>query len=107
MSKYTRGDIVLVDLNPVKGHEQGNKRPVLVINNFPLPGGINTILSITTKAKSYPLEVTLDNRTTTQGIIQCYQIRTLDLDKRNAVFLEHAPNDIVDTCVDYVSRLIG
>lgn len=28
-----RGDIVLVDLEPVKGSEQGKKRPCLVIQN--------------------------------------------------------------------------
>lgn len=106
MSKFSKGDIVLVNLNPIKGHEQGNERPALVINMYPLPGGINIILPITTKAKSYPLEVLLDARTTTQGVVQCFQIRTLDLDKRDAVFLEHAPADIVDTCSEYVMRLI-
>ena len=107
MSKFNKGDIVLVDLNPVKGHEQGNERPVLVVNSYPLPGGINIIAPITTKGKSYPLEVLLDSRTKTQGVVQCFQIRTLDLNKRNARFLEHAPTDIVDECIDYITRLIN
>ena len=29
---FSTGDIVKVDLNPIKGHEQGNYRPVLVVN---------------------------------------------------------------------------
>ena len=62
---FNKGDIVKVDLNPAKGHEQVNFRPVLVMNTVPLPGGLNTILPITSKQKSYPFEVELDSRTTT------------------------------------------
>ena len=103
--KFRRGNIVRVDMNPVSGHEQGNIRPVLVMNDVPLPGGINIVLPITTKEKSYPLEVELDNRTTTQGVILCFQMRTLDLNARHAVFVENAPQDIVELCHDYIGRL--
>lgn len=105
MSNFTIGDIVLVDLNPTKGHEQQNKRPVLVMNGVPLPGGMNIVLPITSKVKSYPLDVTLDRRTKTQGTIMCYQIRAVDLASRQAVFLEKAPSDIVQCCSDYINRL--
>ena len=99
------GDIVLVNLNPAKGHEQQNIRPVLIMNSVPLPGGLNIILPITSKVKSYPLDVSLDRRTKTQGTIMCYQIRTLDLATRNARYLETVPQDIVQCCSDYINRL--
>lgn len=102
---FSKGDIVKVNLNPAKGHEQGNYRPVLVMNSVPLPGGLNIILPITSKQKSYPLEVELDDRTSTQGVVLCFQIRTVDLTKRGAKFLEKAPADIVETCNDYLHRL--
>ena len=102
---FFRGDIVKVSLNPIQGHEQGNYRPVLVINSVPLPGGLNIVLPITSKNKSYPLEVELDSRTSTKGVVLCFQVRTLDLVKRNAVFLEKAPKDIVELCNEYLHRL--
>ena len=102
---FNKGDIVKVDLNPIKGHEQGNYRPVLVMNTVPLPGELNIILSITSKQKSYPLEVELDSRTATQGVVLCFQVRTVDLARRGAIFTEKAPSDIVDTCNDYLHRL--
>ncbi len=102
---FNRGDIVLVNLNPVKGHEQGEYRPVLVMNSVPLPGGINIILPISTKKKSYPLEVELDSRTTTRGVVLCFQIRTVDLVGRAAKFVEKAPDDIVEICNNYLHRL--
>lgn len=102
---FSKGDIVKVDLNPTKGHEQGNFRPVLVMNSVPLPGGLNIVLPITSKQKSYPLEVELDSRTVTQGVILCFQIRTVDLVTRGAKLIEKAPADVVDLCNDYLHRL--
>lgn len=102
---FKKGDIVKVDLNPTKGHEQGNYRPVLVMNSVPLPGGVNIVLPITSKEKSYPLEVELDGRTITQGVVLCFQIRTVDLASRKAKIIEKAPADIVSTCNNYLHRL--
>ena len=102
---FNKGDIVKVDLNPTRGHEQGNFRPALVMNTVPLPGGLNIVLPITSKQKSYPLEVELDDRTTTQGVVLCFQVRTVDLARREAKFIEKAPSDIVETCNDYLHRL--
>lgn len=102
---FKKGDIVKVNLNPTKGHEQGNYRPVLVMNSVPLPGGLNIVLPITSKEKSYPLEVELDGRTTTQGVILCFQIRTVDLKSRKAKIIEKAPVDIVNTCNNFLHRL--
>lgn len=102
---FSKGDIVKVDLNPIKGHEQGNYRPVLVMNAVPLPGGLNIVLPITSKKKTYPLEVELDDRTATQGIVLCFQVRTVDLASRGAKVIEKAPPDIVAMCNDYLHRL--
>lgn len=104
---FSRGDIVKVNLNPSRGHEQGNYRPVLIMNSVPLPGGVYTILPITSHNRPYPLEVELDDRTETSGVVLCFQIRTLDLSARNARFIERAPDDIIETCSEYVSRLVS
>lgn len=102
---FTKGDIATVNLNPIKGHEQGNYRPVLVMNTILLPGNLNTVLPITSHKKSFPLEVELDWRTKTQGVVLCFQVRTLDLNKRHASFVEKAPKDIVDMCNNYLHRV--
>ena len=102
---FKKGDIVKANLNPTKGHEQSNYRPLLVMNSVPLPGGANIVLPITSNTKSYPLEVKLDDRTETKGVVQCFQIRTLDLKARGGVLIERAPEDIVELCNDYLHRL--
>lgn len=103
--RFHKGDIVKVDLNPTAGHEQGNFRPVVVMNSVPLPGDINVVLPITTKPKTYPLEVELDDRTVTQGVVLCFQVRTLDLAARGARLVEKAPEDIISLCSEYMHRL--
>ncbi len=102
---FKKGDIVKANLNPTKGHEQGEYRPLLVMNSVPLPGGLNIVLPITSHPKSYPLEVELDSRTKTQGVVLCFQIRTVDLNARSASLIEQAPDDIVELCNDYLHRL--
>ena len=84
--KFKRGDIIKLNFNPTKGHEQGNFRPALVMNFFPLPGDLNIVLPITSKEKNYPFEVELDERTKTKGCILCFQVRTIDATKRGACF---------------------
>ncbi len=103
---FRRGDIVRVNFNSISGHEQGNFRPALVMNDLPIPGNLQIVLPITTKEKSYPLEVELDERTNTKGVILCFQPRTLDLNARRAVIIERAPEEIVETCYDYIKRLL-
>lgn len=60
--KFKRGDIIKLNFNPTKGHEQGNFRPALVMNFFPLPGDLNIVLPITSKEKNYPFESPYDRR---------------------------------------------
>ena len=105
--KFERGDIIKLNFNPTKGHEQGNFRPALVMNFFPLPGDLNIVLPITTKEKNYPFEVELDARTKTTGCVLCFQVRTIDVKKREAYFVEKAPQDIVEKCADFLTRLIS
>lgn len=55
-----RGEIWLAELNPIRGHEQGGKRPVLVISANPLndsPADLVIALPITTTLRGIPFHV--------------------------------------------------
>lgn len=107
MIKAKQGEIYKVNLNPVSGHEQANYRPVIVlqVTGLPVPGNTTIVAPITSAAKKYPLQVSLDDRTKTQGTVLCTQLRTLDLEARNARLIEEAPSDIVFECCDIVKHL--
>lgn len=59
-----RGEVWLVDLNPVRGHEQGLTRPALVISNDEFnngPAGLVVVVPLTTKERQrMPLRVPID-----------------------------------------------
>ena len=81
-----RGDIYLVDLNPVRGREQAGRRPVLVlsvnaINRLPL---VVTVV-IGTKGENvvrdYPTNVrlsTAESGLPMETVFLCFQLRSLD-----------------------------
>jgi len=87
-----RGQIVLAELDPVRGSEQNKTRPVLVISNnarndvISRSGrGVLTVLPISSKVDSvYPFQVLLT--TDESGLpkdskVQCEQIRALDFSR--------------------------
>ncbi|MBI3420913.1 MAG: type II toxin-antitoxin system PemK/MazF family toxin [Candidatus Sungbacteria bacterium] len=56
-----RGDIVWINFNPTRGHEQVHKRPALVLSPKPYneKRGMLVACPITSKVKNYPFEVEL------------------------------------------------
>jgi mRNA interferase MazF len=62
MTKITRGEIWLVDLNPVRGHEQAGKRPCLIVSVDLFnqgASGLAVVLPITSKKKGIPFHVAI------------------------------------------------
>jgi mRNA interferase MazF len=59
-----RGEVWLVDLNPVRGHEQGWQRPALILSNDQFnngPAGLVVVVPLTTTERpKMPLRVRID-----------------------------------------------
>ncbi|HHK67049.1 PemK family transcriptional regulator [Candidatus Acetothermia bacterium] len=83
----TRGDIYLADLSPVRGHEQGGLRPVLVIQNDVGNEHSSTtiVAAITSRTKRrMPVHVTVsaeESGLPRDSIILLEQIRTIDKER--------------------------
>lgn len=92
-----QGDIIKINFNPTKGHEQQGYRPALVISNnfFNKVTNMSILCPITNTNNDFPLHVPLDGRTKTTGVILCEHIKSLDISERNAVFIEKLPKDIL------------
>ena len=83
--RIKRGDIVLANLNPVTGSEQGSIRPVLIIqNDISNEFSPTTIIAPVTSAKcdkEYPTDVFIskqDSKLNKDSRILLNQIRTID-----------------------------
>ena len=86
-----RGDIVWINFNPTRGHEQKGKRPALVISPKLYNGktGLMLVCPITSKAKGYPFEVAVFvEKKPSVALID--QIRSVDWMERKVKKIEKA-----------------
>jgi mRNA interferase MazF len=94
----SRGDIVYLDFDLTKGHEQRGHRPAFVIS--PLGYNEKTSLAlfmpITKQQKGYPFEVLLPSGLMIQGVILTDQIKCLDWKARGVQFVESAPESVIE-----------
>ncbi|HEY2454936.1 MAG TPA: type II toxin-antitoxin system PemK/MazF family toxin [Scandinavium sp.] len=88
-----QGDIWLCDMEPIAGHEQGGKCPVLIISSdaFNQRTGLPVVFPITqgggfARRRGFAYELPAGGRIT--GVIRCDQPRTLDLEARGAICIE-------------------
>ena len=83
-----RGDVVLVDLDPTKGSEQGKTRPALVIqNDVGNDYSPTTIVAPLTTSydKVYPVNVEIraeESNLEKDGVVLLNQIVTVDIEER-------------------------
>src|SRR6266550_3483449 len=81
-----RGDIYLVDLNPVQGREQAGRRPVLVlsvdsINRLPLVITVVVGTKGENVTRDYPTNVRVSRAESglpMETVFLCFQLRSLD-----------------------------
>jgi mRNA interferase ChpB len=106
-----KGDVLNLDLDPAKGHEQRAKRPVLVLsvsefNRF----GLILVCPITQGggfAREHGFAVPLSGAgTRTQGVVLCNQLRTVDFRERGREFSESLPVDLVEEVLARVRTLV-
>lgn len=85
MKPIQQGAIYLVDLNPIKGHEQGGMRPVLVLQNDILNKNLNTVIIVpltkNLSAKGYLTTYYLPKNLSKlkfDSVALIFQMRTID-----------------------------
>ena len=86
MARILRGEIRWADLNPVRGHEQGGQRPVMIVshNIFNAKSGTIIGVAITSKRQKvgFPLVLRLrDGCLPKESWVKISQIRTLSTDR--------------------------
>jgi mRNA-degrading endonuclease toxin of MazEF toxin-antitoxin module len=97
-----RGEIWLVALDPAEGHEQKERRPVLIVSPdaFNRMTRVPVVLPITSGgrfARAAGFAVTLRGAgTQTTGVIRCDQPRALGLSARGGRKFETVPAEIIE-----------
>ena len=84
-----RGDIVWLNFHPQTGHEQGGRRPAIVLSprSYNRPSGLGLFCPVTNRSKGYPFEVPLPDDSPITGVVLADQVRSLDWHSRKAEFI--------------------
>ena len=102
-----RGDVVWVNLNSARGHEQAGRRPVFVISSkfYNKKSGLMLACPITSRIKNYPFEVVFSSGRI-KGAILTDQIRSMDWNDRNADFAGQVNGAITRIVQGKLTRLV-
>lgn len=107
MAVFERGDIVVVDLEPVVGYEIGKARPALVLTTKEFNRMGDVLIAPITQGGDYSrhqgFAVSLTGTgCKTQGVALVNKMRMMDLVARKAKKIERVPQVVLD---DALSRL--
>ena len=94
-----QGDIVFLNFNPTKGHEQAGSRPAVVISTdiFNQNTKMAILCPITSNTKEFPTHYKLKDTNKIHGSVLCEHIRSIDYEIRDLKFVEKlSDNDIIN-----------
>ncbi|TFJ91719.1 type II toxin-antitoxin system PemK/MazF family toxin [Lentibacillus salicampi] len=103
-----QGDIIMVNVNPTKGHEQAGHRPFIILSNKHY-NNVSTLVigcSISNTSSDWVFNVDLPEGMKTTGKIKTDQLRSLDLGARGYRFVESAPEEVVVECLEKLNAIV-
>jgi mRNA interferase MazF len=104
-----KGDIVLLELGPVRGQEMDKARPALVLSEiaFNRRPGLCYVAAISNASSGESTEVPLLTNLKVTGTIMVDQVRSVDWRARRARRIERVPPRIVDDTLDRLYAILG
>jgi len=102
-----RGDVVWLDFDPAKGHEQNGRRPALILSpvEYNCKSTLAIFCPITSSTKKYPYEVEIKENLV-NGFALVDQMRNLDWSKRNIEFISKLSTENLKTITQKAITLI-
>lgn len=103
-----RGQLVWLDFNPTRGHEQKHHRPALVLSpkKYNHKSGLVLVCPITSHVKGYPFEVPITH-TKINGAILTDQVRSVDWKARKAKRIGTCDADVLKEVIGKLHLLLS
>ncbi len=111
MKKIRRGEIRWADLHPVRGSEQGGKRPVVIVSHdvFNERSGTVIALAVTSQPQKagFPLTLELDAAGMPKpSWVKISQVRTLSVDRIEGV-IATLPDEELHRLIEGLNEIIA
>jgi mRNA interferase MazF len=102
-----RGDVVWLDFNPTRGHEQHGRRPALILSPrvYNAASGLAFACPITSQIKGYPFEVPIPVKNV-QSAVLTDQLRSIDFRERNAEKFTKTSQSVLTEVQEYLQKLL-
>lgn len=103
-----QGDIVFLDFDPTKGHEQKGYRPAIIISNnvFNKNTKMVMVCPITSNEKEFPTHYKMKDSKKVKGSVLCEHIRSIYYEIRHLKYVEKASNEDFDNIKDLLEACI-
>lgn len=111
MARILRGDVVWANLNPVRGHEQGGRRPVAVISHdvFNKHSGTVIAMAITSRPQRAGFPLTLELKSEDlpkRSWVKISQIRVLSAERLEGKIGRISPEEL-DLLIQGLNELVA
>lgn len=111
MARILRGDIRWADLNPVRGHEQSARRPVLVLSQDIFNERSGTVIAVALTSHlqraGFPLTLKIDAKgLSKESWVKISQIRTLSVQRVGKRLARTTPEQL-SQIVEGLNEIIG
>jgi len=102
-----RGDILWLDFNPVRGHEQGGRRPALVLSTreYNAIAKLAIVCPVTSHIKGYPFEIPFKTKNIS-GVILADHIRNVDWVERHADKIGTVSEAVITEVREYITKIV-
>jgi mRNA interferase MazF len=88
---FQQGEFIEVDFDPTKGHEPKKRRPALVLSSTQFNvkiSSLTVVCPITSVDNGHPFHIRLPDKASVEGFVCVEQLRSIDLESRNARTLD-------------------
>jgi len=111
MARILRGDILWADIDPVRGHEQSGRRPVVVISHDVFNAKSGTVIAqpITSQEPQvgFPLTLEIESvKLPKRSWVKINQVRVLSIDRLGRK-LGRLSADEISALVEGLNEIIG
>jgi mRNA interferase MazF len=91
------------------GHEQGERRPVIVLTPqiYNEPSRLCIACPVTSQRRGYPFEVAIPEECAVNGVVLVNHVRNVSWAARHPKFIGKAPSRLVEDLRDKLALLLG
>lgn len=103
------GDLVWLTFDPQAGHEQGGRRPALILSprEYNARARLALACPVTSNKKGYPFEVAIPAGHGISGVVLADHVKNLDWQARQAAFESKAPAALLSEVRERLRPLLG